>query len=245
MQTILRENPRHETVNNTEDPAKRALRDYISRSIDRFATEDYQVYVDGDLSAWVEHMEAAPGITTVNSVYDPRCSTFGPDEAFWVGIEQEGEIVGTSCNRLFVSEDHVRDDIVTQRLWGDKEAPERPVHLLLPADVPTFSGRVVHEGGAWVHPRHWGRGLAERLVFLSRAVSMRTWDPVVFTGTCLESLFDKGVSRTHYKIPNDALLLDGWCPPMRENRRMYLTWIWAGEVLDEILPETRRERVSA
>jgi RimJ/RimL family protein N-acetyltransferase len=227
-----------------EASQSRTIRDFIATQIDRFARNGLVVYVDTDMADWVVHMERAPGITAVNSVFDPAKSTLTPDTCFWLRLEDEGRVVGCVCMRLFVTDDHIRDDYETQRVWGDKHPPERPVDILFPREL-TFGGQVVQEGGAWVDPEYRGRDLAGRMLRLARAVALREWGTDVFTGTCLDNLFDKGVSRTHYGCPHDALLLDGWCLPMRQVRRMHLVWITRAEVIDQIAAEMTSEYARA
>lgn len=221
------------------------LQDYIARKMDGFASDGWQVYIDRDMVEWAAHMEAAPGITAVTPVFDPRQSSLTPEECFWIRLEDDGVVMGCVCARLFVSSDHIVEDYISQHVWGDRTPPIAPVDILFPRDRITFKGNIVHEGGTWVHPDYRGRNLAGRMNHLIRAVAMREWNVDYYTGTCLEKLFDTGFTREKYGHPHDAPLLDGWCPPMGENRRMHLTWLTRSESFEQIGAEVAREYASA
>ena len=96
-----------------------------------------------------------------------------------------------------------------------------------------------------MHPTHRGRNLAQRLNHLVRAVAMREWNVDYFTGTCLEVLFDTGFTRLKYGHPHDEILLDGWCPPMNEHRRMHLTRLTGRESLNQMAAKVAGEYASA
>jgi hypothetical protein len=198
--------------------------------------------LDPHLSRWAEHMRSAPGITTVNPTFDPAESEVDPTNSFWIGlVDPAGRILACTAARLFLVDDF-RDLVVSQRLWyGRGPRTLQPLTVALPEGLG-IGGRVVHEGGMWVHPTERNRGLARLLCPILRGVAMRNWDVDWYTGISIQGLITSGFFAKGYHYSLIAPFSTGWFPPLGREADFWLTYMPRAESLAQMRAWVEAER---
>lgn len=229
-----------------EDQDHARVQEFLRICLDRIAARGFDFRVDPDLSGWAAHMRTAPGISAVNPTFDPDVCRLDRSNGFWIKLVGDGgRIVACHAARLFVTPDF-REEIVSERLWHDKglRALGR-VELALPADMEVLSGRVVHEGGAWVHPDHRARGYAATMVAVLRALALRQWACDWFNGICLEKIARSGVVFNTYHFTRMVPCTTGWCPPVGRDAPLWMPYMSRAECLAQIARWIDEERNDA
>ncbi len=106
--------------------------------------------------------------------FDSRYSDVSRENAYWIaGIDEDGEMVSTQCGRFFNWPDSCFADHVEQLMYGDR-ASGANIHIDAPA-ARFIRGKVIFNGGAWIHPKYRRRGVASLAAKVGRLFGTVTW----------------------------------------------------------------------
>lgn len=181
--------------------------------------DGFGLVVEHDLSDWVRHMRAAPGVRFIMPTFNPETHSFS-DEPIWVRVvnRKHAEMPTVACMaaRYFLTEDY-HQLLASGALWCDDDT--EPTGFLLDTVGP--AGLVSHVGGLWVHPDHRGNGLSWIVPRLLGAVTLLNWNQAYHTGLVQEALVGKGVPGRNYGVGAMSLCLDGWFGPTNQRERIY------------------------
>ena len=212
------------------------IQTHIDGTIEYLDGLGLEIDVDDDLSNWKRLLEQAPGSIGVSRTLDPTVNDLRPGNSFWVYTRtHDGEVVACQADRLIVTENFVRDDICTHRLFGDRRPIINFYPIELGKNLPFLTGRVTFGGGTWVHPDWRGHGLGGFMSRLGRALSIRHFLADYFV-TFMKTgrKFSKECG-----FDNRCQLCEGYYPGRDSELDMDLFW----ETKDEFLERMRKEQI--
>ena len=156
-----------------------AVHGFCEQALSLFRRNGFSVRFDNDLRAWCEKGRSADPDVRFTPAFDPNYVDL--DEGSFIGVvlmHDGQDLVARQAIRLLETDDLVRDEIESMRIWQNKPCRSETLDCLLsPDDLPRIGGRVCHEGGAWVSPPFRRQGIAARLIRLVREFAMVEWRP--------------------------------------------------------------------
>lgn len=209
--------------------AARAFRD---DSTAEFRSQGLSLTIKTNLAAWYdEFRQAEPGAYFTPS-FNPAYVDLRMSE-FLGGLIRRGPvIVARSAIRLVVTDDLLRDELASMRLWQTRPGPLEQLKSMVAAPrLPTIHGRTCHEGCTWVAPSHRRRGVASRLVSTMRALALLKWEPNWIFGFLRPEVQQSGVAERTYGYQNLTLILSGYLPVTRRDVTVYLSYMTSREAV--------------
>lgn len=172
-------------MNTLSDYDLEVIQRAIDRRLDLIRPLGLSVETSADLMRWVEHMQAAPGVTRISANLDPRRGNVGPWNTYFVYCQDEtGGIVATMVEKLYQIDDLLHE-IRTHNFFHDGAPRLQHYTVALTEDalaLPRIFGKVSYGGGLWVHPdwrsRNRGSGirLGDLLPQIGRFLNIRKWN---------------------------------------------------------------------
>ncbi len=148
----------------------------------------------------------------------------------WGLVRRGSKIIARSAIRFVVTDDLIRDELASMRLWQNRPGPlERLKSLVATPRLPTINGRTCHEGCTWVAAPHRRQGIAARLVGTMRALALLKWEPNWIFGFLRPEVHESGVAERTYGYRNLALILSGYLPVTRRDVTVYLSYMTSRE----------------
>ncbi|MFN4090675.1 MAG: hypothetical protein ACK4QW_16750 [Alphaproteobacteria bacterium] len=175
--------------------------------LSRFFLEAYQyirsrgvrltVSRDFDALARLNEREVAAGTWyPLVRAFDTRFGDISADNGYWVaGINEQGEVVTSQCGRFYEWPDSCLADHMEQLIYGDYAMGE-PCYVTAPI-ATTIRGRVLFNGGAWIHPAYRRHGIASIAAKVGRLFGTANWGADWIVGTLQKDKYDLGMHR-HY-----------------------------------------------
>lgn len=213
---------------------------YMTESIGLVRRSGYQMSLNFDMAGWAALMRSAPKITIVSPTFDPEQSDLRPGEAFWLQVCDELGAAACIADRLLVTDDFVRSEVATGRIWYARPTEEDRPGLSDTVPVGRFGGRVGHAGGLWVHPRRRKDGLSWLLPRFMRALSIFYWDVDRHCGMAFAGLHDSGLSARAYGFPESHVMIEGHYPPMKADARVFLLHIDRDQIVSQFEDDLAR-----
>lgn len=226
-----------------------AVQDFINFSLTWLQDHRYTLTVDVNMAAWTRVMAGAPSSALVNPTFDPRFNRLSPDNSFWLDIRAGSTTIATSAARLFLTEDYLALKRSTKLWYDPPRSGDQELDIVVPADMPVIAGRVGHEGGLWVHPKHRMRGLSVILPHLNRALCYRQWQVDWQTGLTTRRIAESGIAELAYGFPHVVQCYEGNFLLTQRPDRLFVVYmnreeLLAGLELDTVarlLPDRHRE----
>jgi len=211
---------------------------FIEFSLAWLEDHHYTLTVDVDMARWARTMAEAVTEPSINPTFNPRFNDLSPANSFWLDIRAGSQTIATSAARHFITDD-LLGLMRSMRLWRDP-APIEDGELIVvpPPHMPLISGSVGHEGGLWVHPSHRKRGLSAILPRLTRAFSLRQWNPNWLTGVARRGIGECGIVKWSYGYPHVEPCFEGYFPPTRNYERLYVAYMNRDELIAGLFPNT-------
>lgn len=219
------------------------IRDFVLAALDRMRALGLAATVETDLAEWVAVIERAPGRGGLSPTFDPAHSLVGPENAFWIRVEDENGPAACIASRTFDTEDCL-DLLRNWRLWFDRRPNliHRGINLVVPPETPVIGGRISHNGGLWVHPAHRKRGLPWILPRLVRALSAQHFGTVWHTALVRRSIAEKGLPFTAYGYTHMVPCIAGYYPAYDGDHDMSLCYVSRPDDLDRLAKDVLRLR---
>lgn len=128
--------------------------------------------------------------------FDTRFGDIGPENGYWIaGIDAHGEIVSSQCGRFYEWHDSCLADHMEQLLFGDRSQGAE-VHVTAPV-ARIIRGKVLFNGGAWIHPAYRRHGVASIAAKVGRTFGTANWGCDWIVGTLQQDKYKLGMHR-HY-----------------------------------------------
>lgn len=220
-----------------------AIREFCEDAVAAFCGEGLSVDVVTDHRVWYkENRQAVP--TQVTPSFNPDNVYIQESDFLGALMRCGGQLVARSAIRLVKTDDLVRDELVSMRIWQNRPCPRETLECLVSADeLPSIGGRVCHEGCTWVSPSQRRRGIAARLVRLMRALALARWKPSWVFGFLQPEIRDAGVAEKTYGYPRLRLLLQGYVPVVRRDATLYLSYMTSVEAASSLAAQSPTLRV--
>jgi hypothetical protein len=207
------------------------VQDFVDFSLAWMEDRKYALTVDVDMAAWAQTMRNAPGMSLVNPTFDPEHSPLSAGNSFWLDVRTGSQTIATCAARLIETDDYMAFKR-SGRLWHDPLRVNDGALQIDPApDVPLICGRVGHEGGLWVHPKHRKRGLSVILPHLVRALCAREWDVDWQTAVTRQGVGECGIVNWAYGVPHLRRFFEGISPMTDTHDRLYMAYMDRRELM--------------
>ena len=199
---------------------------YHRGAVTRFELQGFSVLVQDDLTDWCAAFRDSERDAYFTPCFNPNHVDLG-DGTFLGGLLARGtKIVAGSAIRLVVTEDLVRDELATMRIWQNKPClGERLEYLSVTKGLPKIRGQTCHEGCTWVSPAYRRRGIAARLVSTMRALALVRWKPQWIFGFLRPETHRSGIAHKAYGYRKIAALELGYVPVMNRNVSAVLSYM--------------------
>jgi hypothetical protein len=212
----------------------RIVQDFVDFALAWLEQRGYTLTVDVDMAAWARMMRNAPGMSLVNPTFDPEHSPLSPGNSFWLDLRTGSTTVATCAARLIVTADYAAFKR-SGKLWHDPlRAEDEALSMNFPAEVPLIRGRVGHEGGLWVHPKHRKLGLSTILPHLTRALCFREWRVDWQTAITRRGIGECGIVHWGYGVPHLVPFFEGVSPMTDTHDRLYMAYMDRGELIGSL-----------
>jgi hypothetical protein len=169
-------------------------------------------------------------------IFDPRHSAINAASAVWLqGLDDHGETVVTHAVRLFDLPGTLDDELRSLRVFYADPAP----HLaagerfeVMGDSAKHITGRTVHGGAFWVHPRRRHEGLASAIPRITRAYAYARWKPEFIWGFVEQRMHFGGLTRAYgpYRSTDTIICDIDW----RRGTVIWLVWMTGDDMLDDI-----------
>lgn len=209
--------------------------DYADYRVDMLNRDGFHVSFRDDIRAWAEFVRGT-GHPIVNPTFDPDQRDFDDKDCFWIEVSDAatGSPVACIADMRFEGAGY-RELMRSGRLWyrDPLEAGFVPEAAVEP-DCPALDGTVAQHGGLVVYPDWRGRGLAQALTRLCRALSVSRWNVNWHCGITLGHLAERGYPTRIYGYTHQSVCYEGYFPPAGGPARVYMTMISRAGMLDQM-----------
>ncbi len=214
---------------NWQSSQQALARDYQADAVAILERQGLEVAFETELSRWYTDFHGSHGDVYFTPSFDPENVDVRPSDFCGALLRCAGEIVARSGIRLVETDDLVRDELVTMRIWRNRPCLEERLAHLARTNVPKIKGRTCHEGSTWVAPAFRRRGIAARLVNALRAIALAQWKPGWIFGFVQPDVFKSGVAHRTYGYRLAAPLEIGYLPVVRRYVSVYLSYMSSQE----------------